>query len=57
MPHVTNWFHKMFRPVYDKVRMIFSDAFGLGPGATMSAVIFSGVVVLLAIRHGEGREH
>jgi len=49
MPNAGDLLSKMFRPVYDRIRMIFSDAFGLGPGATMSAVIFSGIVVLLGL--------
>jgi len=40
---------KVFRLGFSKVKVIFEETFGLGTGATISAIIFTALVVMLSI--------
>ena len=42
-------FSKIFRRGFNKLKVMFKETFGLGPGVALSAVIFTALVVIIAI--------
>ncbi len=41
-------FFKIFRPGFNKIKVIFAETFGLGPAVALSAIIFTVLVVVIA---------
>ena len=41
-------FLKIFRPGFNKIKVMFAETFGLGPAVALSAVIFTALVVIIA---------
>jgi TRAP-type uncharacterized transport system substrate-binding protein len=39
---------KIFRPGFNKIKMMFAETFGLGPAVALSAIIFTASVVIIA---------